>query len=373
VLSKEQIKEQALDIGFVDVGFTSCDEFSVQQELLSARQEMYEWAHHKGLNLIEGTNPKDVYPSGQSMLVVLENYYKLAFPPSMNGKFGRCYLDDDRVTRDGLYQKTKRLRTYLRDHGIDSVVPANVPHRLAAARAGLGTFGKNCMLYANNTARQSSWILPIVLIVDKEFAPDQPTVEVGCPDWCKNACIAACPTGALLGPRKLDPRRCISYLSYYGEGLTPLKLREPMGMRVYGCDRCQEVCPRNEPWLAQELDINEKVAKRADDFELSKLLHMDAKYFKERIWPHMFYMPADQLWRFQMNAARVMGNSKDEIFAEDLGWALTENQDERVRAMAAWALGKIGGSAAKNYLNNALSTADGIVKEEILAALKESH
>ena len=40
-----------------------------------------------------------------------------------------------------------------------------------------------------------------------------------------------------------------------------MELREPMGLWVYGCDRCQNVCPRNAPWLARELPVNQKVAR----------------------------------------------------------------------------------------------------------------
>jgi len=152
-------------------------------------------------------------------------------------------------------------------------------------------------------------------------------MEVGCPDWCQNACIAACPTRALEGNSRIDPRKCISYLTYFGEGMTPLELREPMGMFVYGCDRCQNVCPRNQPWLAQELPI----------FELSRLLHMDRQYFETYIWPHMFYMSSEDLWRWKMNVARVMGNSRDEKYITDLARAFEENPDERVRGMTAWA------------------------------------
>lgn len=129
----------------------------------------------------------------------MEVYFRQAYPRRMEGHFGRCYLDDERVTKDGLYQRIKAFRSFLRDNGIDSKVPFNLPHRVAAARAGMGTLGKNCLFYSNKVARQGSWILPIAVVINHKFDPNEPTLEMGCPAWCRNACIAACPTRALKG------------------------------------------------------------------------------------------------------------------------------------------------------------------------------
>jgi epoxyqueuosine reductase len=290
----------------------------------------------------------------------------------MERHFGRCYLDDDRVTKDGLALKVKALRQFLRANGVDSKVPPNMPHRLSAARAGLGTFGKNCVFYARRVARSSSFVFPIAIVVDKEYPPDEPTIAIGCPDWCRNACVAACPTRALKGDGKIDPRRCISFLTYYGEGLTPLQLREPMGMYVYGCDRCQNVCPRNNPWMTEEKKPNARVAVKAANFDLAHLLHMDKPYFGKNIWPHMFYMSADDLWRWKMNAARAMGNSLNPAYVSDLGRAFKENSDDRVQSMIAWALGRISGTEAKAALAQILQGTSDMVKEEIEQAIETS-
>ena len=123
--------------------------------------------------------------------------------------------------------------------------------------------------------RRSSWVIPLALVVDREFPPDEPTMEYGCPHWCRNACVAACPTRALKGNGSIDPRKCISFLTYFGGGITPRELREPMGMYVYGCDRCQNVCPRNAPWLAVNMPENARAAAKAANFELPRLLGMD--------------------------------------------------------------------------------------------------
>lgn len=370
LITKREVIEQARKLGFDDIGFTTADVFEAQQKVLSDRQENYLWFTEKGMDLMQGIDPKRTFPEAKSIIVLVDAYFQNSFPASMVGKFGRCYIDDDRVTRGSQYRRMKAFRDFLAENGIDSKIPPNLPHRLAAARAGLGTFGKNCLIYSNKVARRSSWIIVLGVVVNREFEPDEPTPKEDCPKWCKNTCIVACPTNALIGPRNINPRRCISFLSYYGDGITPIELREPMGMWVYGCDRCQNVCPRNEAWLAQDLPGNQVVEGRAGDFELTKLLHMDLDYFKKRIWPQMFYMSEDEIWRWKMNVARVMGNSHDVLYIPHLVRAFSENDDVRVKGMAAWAIGHIGGSKAEEALNQILRESVGMPRQEILQALE---
>jgi len=158
-------------------------------------------------------------------------------------------------------------------------------------------------------------------------------------------------------------------MTYFGKELTPRELREPMGLYVYGCDRCQNVCPRNLPWLSRERPVNARGEAKAKDFDLRALLHMDAERFKSRVWPHMFYMSPNNLWKWKMNVARAMGNSRDDSYVPDLIRAWDENSDPRLRGMIAWALGRIGGKKAKDALGRFLAGSGGDVREEIQAAL----
>ena len=369
MVSKEDVAEYARKLGFADIGFTSAEPFETQKELLASRWEGYAWTAEDGFDLREGVDPRRILPGAKSIIVLIENYFQKSLPPSMEPHFGRAYQDDDRVTKDGMTLRLKTLRKYLRDREVESKAPWNLSARFAAAKAGLGYFGKNGFFFSR-AARGSSWVWPVALVVDHEFAPDPPSLEVGCPEWCKNTCITSCPTGAMKGPRKMDPRKCISYLTWSeSDGITPVEFREPMGLWVYGCDRCQNVCPRNEARLAQQPPLNERVVPKAEDFELSRLLHMDEEYFKTRIFPHMFYLSVKGMWQWQMNVARAMGNSLDPKYIADLIRAFRENQDERVCGMTAWALGRIGGSEARTALGNFLGNSKGLVREEILQAL----
>ena len=373
MLSRKEVIRVAQANGFEDVGFTTAEPFESHREFLENRQAEYGWAEQVGLELMKGTDPKAIMPGAQSVIVLMEVYFREAYPRMMEGHFGRCYLDDDRITRDGLALRIKAFRSFLRDNGVDSKVPFNLPHRVAAARAGMGTFGKNCLFYSSRVARHSSWVLPIAVVVDHPFSADDPTIEMGCPDWCRNACIAACPTRALKGNGTIDPRRCISFLTYFGEGLTPRELREPMGLYIYGCDRCQNVCPRNAAWLAADLPLNRRVVDKTPDFSLSNLLAMDTAYFENRVWPHMFYMSTDDLWRWRMNVARAMGNTRDRGYTADLVQALETSDDDRVQAMAAWALGHIGGATAVKSLRAFAPRSKGVLAEEIERALDAAN
>jgi len=369
MVSKKSVLEKSAELGFADIGFTTAEPFPSQKEILEERKETYQHLRTYP-EMVRGTDPRSEFPEAKSIVVLLESYFNESFPTVMEAHFGRCYQDDDRITRERLYPRIKAFRGFLRDHGIQSKVPGNIPHRISAARAGVANFGKNNFLYANRVNAGSSWIFPIVMTVDAEFEPDEPTINVGCPDWCRNTCIAACPTRAILGPNTLNPTRCISYMSYYSTEITPMELREPMGTWIFGCDRCQNVCPRNTAWQTREKPINQRVVAKAADFELPKLLHMDKAYFENRIYPNMFYINTKNLWLWRMNTSRAMGNSLNPDYVPDLIRAFKENDDERVKGMIAWSLGKLGGEKARSALNAFPRDNTGSVRKEIEEALK---
>ena len=107
---------------------------------------------------------------------------------------------------------------------------------------------------------------------------------------------------------------------------------------------------------------------KADDFDLVRLLHMDNEYYESRIWPHMFYMSYNDIWRWKMNVARAMGNSLDSKYIPELVRAFRENEDERIKSMSAWALGRLGGTAVRDILSEFLKDSKGSLREEIINA-----
>ncbi|MEO8152043.1 MAG: tRNA epoxyqueuosine(34) reductase QueG [Rhizobacter sp.] len=109
-----------------------------------------------------------------------------------------------------------------------------------ASRSGIGWRGKHTL--ALHREAGSMFFLGEIYI-DLPLPLSEP-VSPHCGSC--SACIDVCPTQAIVGPYRVDARRCISYLTIEHDGPIPEELRAPMGNRIYGCDDCQLVCPWNK-------------------------------------------------------------------------------------------------------------------------------
>ena len=109
-----------------------------------------------------------------------------------------------------------------------------------AARSAQGWRGKHTLVL-NREAGSMFFLGEIYLSL---ALPESEPTSAHC-GQC-TACITACPTGAIVGPHRLDARRCISYLTIEHAGPIDEALRPLMGNRIYGCDDCQLVCPWNK-------------------------------------------------------------------------------------------------------------------------------
>jgi epoxyqueuosine reductase len=58
-------------------------------------------------------------------------------------------------------------------------------------------------------------------------------------------CLDACPTGAIVGERAVDARKCISYLTIEKGGVLDDVEKAAVAGHLFGCDVCQDVCPWN--------------------------------------------------------------------------------------------------------------------------------
>lgn len=114
------------------------------------------------------------------------------------------------------------------------------PEKLFAGLAGLGDIGKNSLLYTPENG--SLCVLAGLALNIRLCLEEEPPPENGCGEC--TACIEACPTGAIVQPGVIDRGRCLqAAASRYGP--VPDDVAVHWGGRLYGCDTCQDVCPRN--------------------------------------------------------------------------------------------------------------------------------
>ncbi len=199
--------------------------------------------------------------------------------------------------------------------------------REAAARAGVGFYGKNTLLI---TRRHGSWVVLGTLVTDVEIEPS-PRLELDC--GCCRLCVDACPTGALDEPGTLDATRCLSYWTQ-ARGPIPEVYREPLGPQVYGCDVCQDVCP----W-------NRGVEKRRAEAEpgeahvsLVDWLEADAEELRRRY--ARLYVPRDDGRFLRRNALVALGNVGGPEH-RPLAERYAADEDPLLREHAAWALDRL--------------------------------
>ena len=229
--------------------------------------------------------------------------------------------------------------------------------------AGLGFTGKNTLLI--HPRRGSLFFLGEILTTLDADEYDAPLPQSTYCGTCTR-CLAACPTGAFPAPHVLDARRCISTWTIEAKGAIPAELRPHFGNWVFGCDICQDVCPfqRFAP-ETRDSAFAPDPARVAPP--LVDLLVLDEAGFRVRYaGSPVARIGRDRLVR---NACVAAGNrGSDE--AVPLLVALLGDVSPLARGHAAWALGRIGGSAARAALDVAWrAETDESTRAELAAAL----
>ncbi|MBS0432237.1 MAG: tRNA epoxyqueuosine(34) reductase QueG [Proteobacteria bacterium] len=149
--------------------------------------------------------------------------------------------DYHKLMRNRLQKLADRIEAQIGPFGYRAFSDsAPVLEKALARDAGLGWIGKHTLLLDRDAG---SWFFLGELYTDLPLPVDAPSSE-HCGTCTR--CIDICPTGAITGPRQLDARRCIAYLTIELKSSIPVELRPLIGNRVFGCDDCQLVCPWNK-------------------------------------------------------------------------------------------------------------------------------
>jgi len=246
--------------------------------------------------------------------------------------------DYHKVLRNRLQALAEKIQQEIGPFGFrvftDSAPVMELP---LAEKAGLGWRGKHTLLLSR--AAGSTFFIGEILI-DLPLPVDPPTGKHcgGC-----TACIDMCPTGAILGPGKLDARRCISYLTIELKSSIPEELRPLIGNRIYGCDDCQVACPWNKfAQRAQVPDFDERNGLGEGD--LIGLFAWDDAEFNRRMEGSPIRRIGHERWL--RNLAVGLGNAAEQVPGDAAIVAAlqarADHPSELVREHVAWALARHG-------------------------------
>jgi epoxyqueuosine reductase len=330
-----KVKSIANEFGYDLCGIIKAEPFKEFVSFLDERIEHFPNSSHlyKKLYGLAFSNEKEV--EAKSIIVCIRRYNKYKIPEGMDKYIGKTYLFDGRLDYSEEYKNSVLFENQMKEFGFD-IKKYDLAARWAAAKAGLGRFGKNNFIYTEF----GSWVWIDTWIVNQEMEYDEPSkLNNICPANCTK-CIDACPTKALSGPKMMDRGACIAQLSFYSATNPSEVKRDEMGTLLYGCDICQDVCPMNKNKWKEEQDFP-RLNDLLDYLSLEKILEMDEETFLNIIQPRFWYIGKDNIWLWKSNAIRAMVNSNEIKYHEFIKKAC-QNENEKVQEMAVWACEKLG-------------------------------
>ena len=346
------LRAWALELGFSQIGVADID-------LVSAEPGLQAWLdagfhgsmHYMAAHGLKRARPAELVPGTVRVLTARMDYLPAATSPGWQALEWQGLNDPQRAqvsiyARGRDYHKVLRQRLQqLADKLAAAIGPfghrvftdsAPVLEVALASRSGIGWRGKHTL--ALHREAGSMFFLGEIF-VDLPLPLTEP-VSAHCGEC--SACIDVCPTQAIVGPYRVDARRCISYLTIEHDGPIPVALRPAIGNRIYGCDDCQLICPWNK--FAQKAvlaDFDARPGLQSPD--LLSVWAWDEAEFMRRMEGSAIRRIGHARW--QRNIAVAMGNAlraaddgplrtalvdarpgATALVAEHIDWALLQNQ-----------------------------------------------
>lgn len=333
-----QIRQWALDLGF--------DDCRVAKAQVATHADLFrDWiaeGKHGEMAWLERDperrcDPREVLAGCKSVICLALNYFP-GTSPFPDGHAGGYRIARYAWNEDYHDLIEKRLREF--DAKLQSlggiqrfyVDTGPVLERDFASDAGLGWNGKSTVQIHR---RLGTWFFLAELLTTLELSPDEPFG-----DHCGKctACMTACPTQAITAPRRLDARRCISYLTIEHKGAIPIEFREAMGDRIYGCDDCLDACPWNR-FAEESREIAFHAREAVFGNKLRDFLDLDDDGFRTLFAKS----PIKRIKRarFLRNVCVALGNTGTREDLAPLEGAARDS-DPLISEHASWAIAQIG-------------------------------
>ena len=335
------IETWARELGFAAVGIADTDLSDYAPDVRRwLSRKLYGSMGYMARNVDKRLRPERLHEGTVRVISARMDYLTDAAPAIPAARSETAYVSRYALGRD--YHKTVRRRLVRLARRIDRRAggryraftdSAPVLEKPLAEKAGLGWIGKNTLLLSEEAGS-------LFFLGEIYTSLPLPATHETAPDRCGacRACLNVCPTGALVGPRQLDARRCISYLTIESKGTIPPELREAVGNRIFGCDDCQVVCPWNR-YARKSAEADFAPRHGLDAARIADLLAWDEATFLARTEGMALRRISYRQWI--RNLAVAAGNAAP---AAELVARLEERRagaDAMVREHIDWALARL--------------------------------
>ncbi|WP_343345064.1 tRNA epoxyqueuosine(34) reductase QueG [Terrisporobacter petrolearius] len=239
-------------------------------------------------------NPKLIMEDASSIIVCAFPYYIEQNQRSNISKY--CYgLDYHLVIKERLNNICEEIKNI--DETFDYKVFADngpLVDRHLAYLSGIGYYGIN-----NNiiTDKYGSYVFIGYIVNNYDLEPDKPTNKtcIKC-----NKCVKYCPGNALEGNYKMDPKKCVSFITQKKEELTLEEIEKiKKNESIFGCDICQQVCPHNKHIC--ESNIEEFTLNLITNLNEEEINNISNKEFKRRYKNRAFSWRGKNIIKRNMN------------------------------------------------------------------------
>ena len=346
---KRYIINKSKELNIDMIGFTDCEPLSNIEDYLIERVKENKQTEFEEKDIKKRINPKLTFPDCKTIIVIglsYNNTFNKRVDYRLKGALSKSSwgLDYHKVLKKRMEKLIEEIKKFSEFNYKCFVDTGPLIDRELAKKSGIGYYGKNSSIINDE---YGSFIFIGYILTDLDIETSPILLEEKCGDC--NICIKSCPTGALEGPYRFNPKKCISYLTQTKEKI-PYELRNKMGFKIYGCDTCQLVCPKNKD--IKKPNHEEFLHKDTKGYmDIEELLSISNKQFKEK------YGSMSGSWRgknvLKRNGIIALGNMKykDNI---NLLEPLLKDPNPTIREYAAWVILNIDYEYGKEVIKDIL-------------------
>ena len=249
MLWKTNIKKWGYELGFVALGFTAAESVDGLASVLQVRIDQGLATPFEGKEIEQRIDPKVDWQGCQTVVALAYPLPCTSPPQEGEGVLARSAVGKDyhRVLGETINQLVDTMVS----NGWTGTLRWQVDtgplvERAFAVRAGIGWIGRNQHLIIPG---YGSFVALGLLLLDVKVEPDPSLLDRSLCGVCQR-CVEACPA-LIIGKEPFAAKHCVSYLTQSKEGLTDEECKR-LGLRIFGCDTCQEVCPHNRKRMKDE-------------------------------------------------------------------------------------------------------------------------